>query len=281
MSDDSLVDIVIAGCQQFHNLIPHVIELRERFNSRPRGAANIAGCQTWTEFCEKKLDRKIRAVQTAIAAFTNPAVAPKPKSRPSEITDEQLENYEYANRIEVRKLAKNFLDSGMPSEDAIGALVGLEVPEPYAKASVRILTGSAITPVQEPEAERDRLLRLFTTPPLGLCHVGGECIPYFKLTLKIRTEEDVAALAAALNRGRELPALLRLADMNAEEIRKAIRDGVKARLAEIQAKLAAASVTPIAAPEPPLQPEPAKPKKSSKREPQPADAYDAALENVE
>lgn len=142
MSDDSLVAIVIAGWQQFHNLIPHVIELRERFNSRPRGAANIAGCQTWTEFCEKKLDRKIRAVQTAIAAFTNPRVLPKPKSKSSEITDEQLENYEYTNRIEVRKLAKNFIDSGMSSEDAIGALVGLEVPEPYAKATVRILTGS-------------------------------------------------------------------------------------------------------------------------------------------
>jgi hypothetical protein len=72
IADEPLVEIVIEGCSKFRRIIPYIIELRRRFQDRPRGSANIAGCNTWTEFCEKKLDRTVRAVQKAIAVESNP-----------------------------------------------------------------------------------------------------------------------------------------------------------------------------------------------------------------
>jgi protein gp37 len=67
LSDEDLAVVVRDGCRQFKRLIPYVAELRNRFEDRPRGKANIMGCNTWTEFCEKVLDRTDRAVRKALA----------------------------------------------------------------------------------------------------------------------------------------------------------------------------------------------------------------------
>jgi hypothetical protein len=91
MADEPLAEIVVSGFKKFRTLIPYVIELRKRFNSKIRGNADIAGCKTWTEFCEKHLDRTTSAVQRAIAVHTNPELraskhclppAPEPVENP-------------------------------------------------------------------------------------------------------------------------------------------------------------------------------------------------------
>ena len=46
MADEPLAEIVVSGCKKFRTLIPYVIELRKRFNSKIRGNADIAGCKT-------------------------------------------------------------------------------------------------------------------------------------------------------------------------------------------------------------------------------------------
>lgn len=81
MQDEPLAEIVISGCQQFKHVIPYVIELQKRFKELPRGNANIAGCKTWTEFCETHLDRTPRGVRKAIAAY-NEKTAPTPTPAP-------------------------------------------------------------------------------------------------------------------------------------------------------------------------------------------------------
>jgi hypothetical protein len=47
--------------------LPYIIELRKRFAALPRGKANIKGCRTWTEFCERRLHRTDRHIRRVIA----------------------------------------------------------------------------------------------------------------------------------------------------------------------------------------------------------------------
>ena len=82
LADEPLAEMVIAGCKKFRTLIPYVIELRERFSRQIRGNANIAGCKTWTEFCEKHLDRTTSAVQRAMAVHTKPEPSILPSQSP-------------------------------------------------------------------------------------------------------------------------------------------------------------------------------------------------------
>jgi hypothetical protein len=67
MSDEALAALVRDGIKQFAKLVPYVRELRERFTALQRGHANIAGCKTWSEFCERILDRTPAAVRKALA----------------------------------------------------------------------------------------------------------------------------------------------------------------------------------------------------------------------
>lgn len=67
MSDEDLAQFVSGVFVKFRAVIPYVIELRRRFAKLPRGKANIAGCATWMEFCERVLHRTDRAVRKAIA----------------------------------------------------------------------------------------------------------------------------------------------------------------------------------------------------------------------
>jgi hypothetical protein len=65
LSTDQLVSAVVSSFSKIRDAMPYVFELRKRFADAPRGAANIAGCQTWKEFCQKHLHRTPRAVQLA------------------------------------------------------------------------------------------------------------------------------------------------------------------------------------------------------------------------
>jgi hypothetical protein len=46
IGDEPLAELVIDGVRKFREIIPAIVELRKRFNDRPRGHAGIAGCST-------------------------------------------------------------------------------------------------------------------------------------------------------------------------------------------------------------------------------------------
>jgi len=105
--------------------VPLLIQVRQDFLDK-RSDETICGVKTFDEYCTGVLRYSRRRIQQLIAG-DNPATATHDgsahrKPKPSEITDEQLADWEYENRIEVRKMAKNFLSSGMSPADAIGAL---------------------------------------------------------------------------------------------------------------------------------------------------------------
>jgi hypothetical protein len=43
---------------KLRDFAPEILELHNRFKKAPRGNAGIAGCRTWKQFCEKKLNRQ-------------------------------------------------------------------------------------------------------------------------------------------------------------------------------------------------------------------------------
>lgn len=51
---------------KLRTIVPYVAELRKRFAAAPRGNAGIAGCKTWTEFCQRHLNRTTDAVAKAL-----------------------------------------------------------------------------------------------------------------------------------------------------------------------------------------------------------------------
>jgi len=68
MTNDELVVRVKFGFQKMAEHIPWIRELRARFARLPRGNANIDGCKTWKEFCEKVLHRTDRRIRQVVAA---------------------------------------------------------------------------------------------------------------------------------------------------------------------------------------------------------------------
>ena len=72
MGDEELADYVIGTYQSIFQkikaAIPYIEALRARFAKAPRGKANIAGCNTWNEFCKGKLERTASAIRKAISA---------------------------------------------------------------------------------------------------------------------------------------------------------------------------------------------------------------------
>jgi hypothetical protein len=67
LSNEDLAVLVRDGLQKFSKLVPYVRELRIRFADLPRGKANIMGCASWTQFCEKVLGRTDSAVRKALS----------------------------------------------------------------------------------------------------------------------------------------------------------------------------------------------------------------------
>ena len=77
LSNDELVSIATGAFNRIKDAIPYIVELRRRFQTAPRGSANIADCQTWSEFCERHLYRTASAVRKAVAVAVNPPL-PRP-----------------------------------------------------------------------------------------------------------------------------------------------------------------------------------------------------------
>lgn len=67
MTNEDLAAFIRDGLKKFAQLIPYVRELKTRFAALPRGKADIMGCHTWKEFCEKVLGRTDSAVRKALA----------------------------------------------------------------------------------------------------------------------------------------------------------------------------------------------------------------------
>jgi len=72
LADDDLARLVVSAFVKIAQALPYIQELRERFRAKPRGQADILGCRTWTEFCEKRLNRTDRTVRHAILKATEP-----------------------------------------------------------------------------------------------------------------------------------------------------------------------------------------------------------------
>jgi len=67
MPNRALVARVKKGFDKIRAELPYIKELRNRFASLPRGTANIDGCKTWTEFCERRLHRTDRRIRQVLA----------------------------------------------------------------------------------------------------------------------------------------------------------------------------------------------------------------------
>ena len=81
LTSDQLADIVIQGVKKIRAYLPYIRTLKERFDSGDRDSTNrlrvpIKGCWSWTEFCEKHLNRTTRAVQYLLAGQSNPVDRP-------------------------------------------------------------------------------------------------------------------------------------------------------------------------------------------------------------
>jgi hypothetical protein len=72
LSDTALAKRVVSGFCKIKTELPYIIELRSRFRDLPRGKANIDGCRTWTEFCNRRLFRSDRQVRALIAEALEP-----------------------------------------------------------------------------------------------------------------------------------------------------------------------------------------------------------------
>lgn len=67
LNNDELVARVKSGFEKIRESLPYIAELRARFGRVRRGSADIAGCRTWKEFCEKHLHRTDRRIRQVLA----------------------------------------------------------------------------------------------------------------------------------------------------------------------------------------------------------------------
>lgn len=78
LTTGQLVEIAAGTFQRIQDSMPYIIELRKRFKAAPRGKADIAGCDTWEEFCEKHLHRTASAIRKAVQSDLEPQQEPNP-----------------------------------------------------------------------------------------------------------------------------------------------------------------------------------------------------------
>jgi hypothetical protein len=76
LSDTVLAKRVVSGFCKIKTELPYIIELRSRFRALPRGKANIDGCKTWTDFCNRRLFRSDRQIRALIAEALEPEPEP-------------------------------------------------------------------------------------------------------------------------------------------------------------------------------------------------------------
>jgi hypothetical protein len=67
MTTPDLVKRVKTTFAKIRSELPYIVELRARFEAKPRGAAHIDGCLSWQEFCVKRLHRTDRHIRRVLA----------------------------------------------------------------------------------------------------------------------------------------------------------------------------------------------------------------------
>lgn len=71
METEELAGVVIGGFAKIRDYLPFITELKSRFDEAPRGSGNrllspIAGCSTWSDFCEIHLGRSRKTIFDAL-----------------------------------------------------------------------------------------------------------------------------------------------------------------------------------------------------------------------
>lgn len=94
LSTEELITAVVSSFSKIRDAMPYVFELRKRFADAPKGAADIAGCNTWEEFCQKHLHRTPRAIQMALQDM---------KAVPCELCGEMLESKKQLSKHKHKK----------------------------------------------------------------------------------------------------------------------------------------------------------------------------------
>jgi hypothetical protein len=94
-------------CSKLAELKPLIVELRRDFKCKPKDAL-LAGCRTWTEFCQKSLHRTDRAVQKLIAGKPTPkATQRQPELSSGSVAEERrAEEKENGERASASNCAK-------------------------------------------------------------------------------------------------------------------------------------------------------------------------------
>jgi hypothetical protein len=110
-----LVEIAVGTFQRIQDSMPYIIELRKRFKSAPRGKADIGGCDTWEQFCEKHLHRTASAIRKALQAGH-----PQPGTKLQEPTRTHNELKELADAVPTIRNGKQITP---PSEYSAADIV--------------------------------------------------------------------------------------------------------------------------------------------------------------
>jgi alkylated DNA repair dioxygenase AlkB len=90
LTNDELVGVAVGAFTRIQQAMPYILELRKRFKKAPRNKADIAGCDTWEQFCETHLHRTASAIRKALQLESDNS-SPYPKFEYLEkfITDEE------------------------------------------------------------------------------------------------------------------------------------------------------------------------------------------------
>jgi hypothetical protein len=94
-------------CRKLRPLLPKVKRIQDYFAAKVRGSVTLAGCQTFKDFCEKKLGRSPQAVYSMLGDYPARQKAKKQKvPKPGRVYDDGL-TQEDVNRLRTAANAVN------------------------------------------------------------------------------------------------------------------------------------------------------------------------------
>lgn len=129
MSDAQLVKRVKQGFQKIHDELPWIIELRKRFANRPRGKANIAGCKTWIQFCDKVLSRTPRQIQRVLQEAECDVSSHSSDAAPDKLVANVKLNVR-TKKVTYSSVAYHPAETAKPVSQDITPLVLVDAPNP-------------------------------------------------------------------------------------------------------------------------------------------------------
>ena len=147
MSNAELVETVSSAFTKLRDALPYIIELRRRFVGLPEGEL-IAGCETWTQFCNRVLNRSDRAVRMAIAESSDPPERQKREIRKPSVLP-AWSDFTLKGLRRAQSTASDLYELTMTSPDRIEPG---EYAETLRKIGRKLLdTAEKIADVPEPE----------------------------------------------------------------------------------------------------------------------------------